>query len=344
MSTSIALPTAIEHLPRIQLTHAPTPLQEATRLAFTLNCSRIFVKRDDCTGLAGGGNKTRKLEFLMADALSHGADCIITTGAEQSNHCRQSAAAAARLGLECHLVLSTSQPRRPVGNHFLDLLLGARIHWSEKHRRTQTMVDLADDLRAYGKRPYTIPVGASNSLGAMGYVVAMFELQQQLNDMNLRIDRIVFATSSGGTHAGLVLGAALCGFEGKITGISIDQTPNGATDQPLPSQILDMMTQASALLELDLNFHSDDIDINYDYLGQGYGIVGKLEREAISLLATQEGILLGPIYTGRAMGALIDMIGRSRISSDEQVLFWHTGDDLALHAYTDDILPSKQQC
>ncbi|MGI9456442.1 MAG: pyridoxal-phosphate dependent enzyme, partial [Aeoliella sp.] len=193
-------------LPRVQLAHLPTPLEKLSRLSRVLGGQPLWIKRDDQTGLATGGNKTRKLEFLIADALARGSDCVMTAGGAQSNHCRQTAAAAARHGLECHLVLG-GEPGPVVGNLLLDQLLGAELHWVQKPARNAKMQSLADELAEKGRSPYVIPIGGSNAIGAVGYALAFHELGEQLAERGIEIDRVVFPTSSGGTQAGMVLGA-----------------------------------------------------------------------------------------------------------------------------------------
>jgi len=331
----------LERFPRVDLASVPTPMQELTRFSKLLGGPRIFVKREDLTGLAGGGNKTRKLEFLLGDALAKGADCLITAGGIQSNHCRQTAAAATKFGLQCHLVLGAVPPAIPSGNLFLDYLLGAEVHWTEKHLRNDKMASLAESLRAQGKSPYVIPIGGSNYIGALGYVKAMFEIQEQLDNVNLHIDHMIFATSSGGTQSGLALGAKLCRFKGKITGISIDQVPDEESDFHYRKFVLDILSDLAKALNVEEACKTDEITIDYDYLGDGYGVVGDLERDAIKALATSEGLLVGPVYTGRALGALIDYVKKGRISKNENVLFIHTGDDIVLHAYVDELLPDQ---
>jgi len=328
---------AIDKLARLRLAKLPTPLDEMPNLSKVLGGPRLLVKRDDLTGLATGGNKTRKLEFLIADALAQGCDTVITAGGGQSNHCRQTAAAAAIAGLECHLVLG-GEPQPPVGNLLLDKLLGATIHWTPKPQRNARMTALADDLRAAGRRPYVIPVGGSTSLGAVGYVAAMFELVQQLTERDDVVDHLLFATSSGGTQAGIVLGARLAGFSGKITAVSIDQRPDAQSDEKFLAGVCEIADGAAVLLGADQRMAVEDFVTNYDYLGAGYGVLGDLEREAIRLLARTEGILVGPVYTARAAGAMIDLVRRRAIAADETVLFWHTGDDAALHAYAKELV------
>ena len=327
----------MDEIGRMRLAALPTPLDDMVRLHFELGGPWLMVKRDDLTGLATGGNKTRKLEFLMADVLRTKSDCVITAGGPQSNHCRQTVAAANQLGVECHLVLG-GEPQPPVGNLLLDELLGAKIHWVPRSSRAACMAELAQTMEAEGKRPYVIPVGGSNSLGALGYVAAMFELVEQLAEEEIAVDHIVFATSSGGMQAGLVLGAKLANFSGRLTAISIDQVPDDQSDDKFLAEVCNVANGAAELLQTDVRLTVDDFNTNYDYLGAGYGVVGELERDAIRLLARTEGLLVGPVYTSRAAGAMIDLVRRGAFHPDETVLFWHTGDDVALHAYAKELL------
>jgi D-cysteine desulfhydrase len=331
------LPKAFERLPRLPLAKLPTPLDELVNLSCVLGGPRILVKRDDLTGLATGGNKTRKLEFLIADAKAQSADCVITAGGPQSNHCRQTAAACAIAGFQCHLVLGGG-PQPSLGNLLLDKLLGATIYWTPRHNRNHRMAELARQLESIGKQPYVIPVGGSNALGALGYVAATFELVEQLREQGRGPAHLVFATSSGGTQAGIVLGAKLAGFDGRITAISIDQTPDEQSGEKFLAEVCRVANLAAVQMETNQRLDVSDFPTNYDYLGAGYGVVGDLEREAIRLLARTEGLLVGPVYTGRAAGAMIDLIRQGYFNADETVLFWHTGDDAALHAYADDLL------
>lgn len=331
---------ALAAMPRQRLAKLPTPIDELANLTRQLGGPTLIVKRDDLTGLAGGGNKVRKLEFLVGDAIKQGADCLITVGGPQSNHCRQTAAAAALVGLPCHLVLG-GDPQPLIGNSLIDRLLGATIHWTPRAQRSATMAALADDLRRQGRRPYVIPVGGSTAVGALGYVAAMFELVDQLAQQGRAAPHLVFATSSGGTQAGIVLGARLAGFQGRVTAVSIDQTPDDqpagepakGNDEKFLAGVCAEANAAAALLGSDVRLTVADFATVYDYLGAGYGVVGDLERDAIKLFASIEGLLVGPVYTGRAAGAMIDMIRRGVFARDETVLFWHTGDDITLHAY-----------
>jgi len=312
-------------LPRIQLTPLPTPVEPLVRLSKVLAGPRIFIKRDDLTGLAGGGNKTRKLEFLVADALAKQADTLITLGAVQSNHCRQTAAAAARVGMRSILVLRGHAPAEPLGNLLLNRLLGAEIQWAGERTREEVMDEAVAAELAAGRNPYPIPLGGSNALGAAAYAAAMEELARQTTE---HFDRIVFASSSGGTHAGLAVGAVLTGFRGEVLGISVDEELAS-----LQNMVAGIATGVCSLLGDARTFRPGDIHANADYLGEGYAVMGLPEREAIDLFARLEGILVDPVYTGRAAAGMIGLIRRGLIGKDETVLFWHTGGIPALWAY-----------
>ncbi len=322
-----------ENLPRVPIAHLPTPLEEMPRLSEALGGPRLLVKRDDQTGLATGGNKARKLEFLLADALEKQADTIITAGAVQSNHARQTAAAAAKFGLRCCLVLSGQSPSRWTGNLLLDELLGAEIRWAGERDRAQMMEEVAEEMMRLGRRPYIIPVGGSNPVGTAGYVMAMLELVAQLEVRDLQLDRVIFPTGSGGTQAGLMVGAKALGFAGRIEGVSVS-----ATQDVLEARLEELVAETAASLGLDLSFADEDFIVHDDYLGEGYARMGPPEREAIRLAARTEGLLVGPVYTGRALAGLIDLIRRGIFGPDETVLFWHTGGTPALFAYADELL------
>lgn len=325
-----------KELPKKELGFFPTPLVELYRLSETLGGPRILMKRDDQTGLALGGNKTRKLEFLVGEALEQGCDTLITGGAAQSNHCRQTAAAAAASGLPCHLVLGGTPPEIVDGNLLLDYLLGANIHWSGEFRKGETIPEVAEQLEQDGFKPYVIPYGGSNATGAAGFVYAVAELQAQLNEMSVEVSHVLFASSSGGTQAGLVLGAYMFKKPFKLIGIGIEKGETG--EDSLETQIINIANSTAKRLKVDTQFSLEDITVRNDYIGKGYGIVGELERQAIRLTAKTEGILLDPVYTGRAMGGLIDMIKRSEISSNDTVLFWHTGGVPALFPYSAELI------
>lgn len=314
------------HLPRIPLAFLPTPLAPLPRLSASLGGPELWIKRDDQTGLAGGGNKTRKLEYLAAAARAEGAGTLITGGAPQSNHCRQTAAAAARLGLRAVLVLG-GPPVAATGNLLLDQLLGAELVWAGDEPRDRVMQATLERERAAGRKPYLIPYGGSNPIGASAYVAAVEELAAQLQTLDLPpFDRIVFASSSGGTHAGLALGARALDMPSQVLGISVDKP-----ELELKGEIVARLAgETAAFLGLDYTFGAADIQADAGYLGGGYGVMGAPEAEAIRLLARTEGILLDPVYTARAAAGLIDLIRSGAITRGERVLFWHTGGAPAL--------------
>jgi D-cysteine desulfhydrase len=320
---------------RLTLAFLPTPVEELHVLARTLGGPRILIKRDDLTGLALGGNKTRKLEFLLADALARKATVLVTAGAAQSNHCRQTAAAAAKSGLKCALVLGGEAPETPNGNLLLDGLLGAEVYWTAKERRVERMEVLAEELRGKGERPYVIPYGGSNGVGALGYYFAMAEALDQLGSLRIHPTAMLVASSSGGTQAGLVAGAKVAGYDGKIIGVSIDKEERGP--EPFEDEMTAIANATLAGAGSGERVTPEEFDVAYDYLGAGYGILGDPEREAIRLLARLEGVLLDPVYTARAMGGLIDMVRRGQISSADTVLFWHTGGAPSLFAYAPEL-------
>ncbi len=310
-------------LPRVNIAHLPTPIEPLPRLSQHLGGPELWIKRDDQTGLALGGNKTRKLEFLVADALLNKARTLITAGAAQSNHCRQTAAAAARFGFDCILVLAGGPPDRYSGNLVLDQVLGAEIVWMRDAPRELVLQETFEKAYGDGRQPYLIPYGGSNTLGAAAYALAVLELAKQ----NLNPDWIIVASSSGGTQAGMVLGAQIAGLTSKILGVSIDETAHD-----LKLRVSGLASETGALLGLNIKFHPDDILVVDDYLGGGYGVISQLERGAISLFAHHEGILLDPVYTGRAAGGIVDMIRSGYFQTGSAVLFWHTGGAPALFA------------
>jgi L-cysteate sulfo-lyase len=304
-----------------------------SRLGKYLGGPELYIKRDDQTGLATGGNKTRKLEFLLAEALAQDCDHLVTMGSAQSNHARQTAAAAARHGLGCSLVLSGEAPLRTTGNLLLDELLGAHLYWTNDRSRSEVMSEVVAELCAMGRRPYAIPLGGSNVIGATGYVLAMKELVEQLENQSINVDFVVVASSSGGTQAGMVVGAEVDGFRGQILGISIDHPA-----ESLKTHVAALATATATHLGLGTLSLAERVHVNDDYLGEGYAVVGELEREAIRVVAQREGILLDPVYTGRAMGGLIDLIRWGAFTRGQSVLFWHTGGTAALSAFASKLL------
>ncbi|MBW1636794.1 MAG: D-cysteine desulfhydrase family protein [Deltaproteobacteria bacterium] len=323
----------LDDLPRFHLAEFPTPIHSLESLTKKYQGPAIYMKRDDLTSLGMGGNKTRKLEFLIGEALKQKKKTLITAGGIQSNHCRLTAAAAKKADLHCHLVLNGNPPVIPNGNLLLDTLFGAEIHFCNREKRDKKLLEVTAELEKAGKKPYLIPVGGSNSIGSVGYVAGMLELARQLEELSLAPDAIIFATSSGGTQAGLTLGAEICGFKGNVLGISIDQVSAGS--DAFPPVLATITNETAARIGSDIRMTESDFSLNYDYLGAGYAMPGELEFNAIEDLALNEGILLGPVYTARAMGGLLDMIQKGFFTKDQTVLFWHTGGTPELFAWAD---------
>lgn len=317
---------------RLNFAALPTAIEEMPRLSKILGGPKLLIKRDDQTGLALGGNKTRKLEFLLGEAKEQGAKMLISGGAIQSNHCRQTAAAAAKFGLECVLILTGDNPEEPSANFLLDHLFGAKIITiKDRKDRDITIEKTFKEAEVQGKKPYLVPYGGSSAVGALSYAFAMEEFLKQ----NVKADFIVFGSSSGGTQAGLALGKKVFGFDGKVLGISIDESKEW-----LQNHVAKLASQASEKMGKKIDFRSDEILANDDYCKAGYGVFGKEEREAINLFATSEGILLDPVYSGRAAAGLIDLIRKGFFKKDETVLFWHTGGQVSLFAdkYSQDLI------
>jgi D-cysteine desulfhydrase family pyridoxal phosphate-dependent enzyme len=312
------------NISRINFAHLPTPIEAMPRLSDALGGPRLLVKRDDQTGLAFGGNKTRKLEFLVAEAREQGAKTLISGGALQSNHCRQTAAAAARFGFKCILVLTGDESEKPSGNLLLDEFFGAEIiHVAERKDRDRILQKTFDRAARQQMEPYLVPYGGSNATGALGYAFAMKELAEQ----NLHADWIVFATSSGGTHAGLLLGQRVFGYKGTVLGISVDES-----EEWLKQHVAELASLTSEKLGRRIEFTPDEVSANANYCSAGYGVLTQREREAIHLFATCEGLLLDPVYTGRAAAGMIDLIRTGFFKKDETLLFLHTGGQPALFA------------
>jgi L-cysteate sulfo-lyase len=304
------------------------------RLTRLLGGPTLYVKRDDCTGLATGGNKTRKLEFLIADALRASADTVITLGAVQSNHARQTAAAAAKLGLGCEILLErrvegTDADYEQTGNVFLDRLFGANLRYLPGGTDMDAAAEaLAEELRRAGRTPYIIPGGGSNPVGALGYVKCALELLTQANRTGLRIDYVVHATGSTGTQAGLVAGLEGCNTGIRVLGISVRRP------QPDQEEAVHHLAAATAdHLGVKTPISRDAVVVDADYVGPGYGMPTPEMVEAVGLTARHEGLLLDPVYSGKAMAGLIGLIGQGFFTSGQNVVFLHTGGATALFAY-----------
>ncbi|MDE9449929.1 D-cysteine desulfhydrase [Aliiroseovarius sp. Z3] len=320
--------------PRRFIAHLPTPLERLDRLTAELGGPEIWIKRDDCTGLSTGGNKTRKLEFLMAEAELQGAEMVMTQGATQSNHARQTAAFAAKLGMECHILLedrtgSDNHNYNYNGNVLLDHLHGAT---TEKRPggldMNAEMEAVADKLRADGKKVYTIPGGGSNPTGALGYVNCAFEMLAQANDRGLKLDHIVHATGSAGTQAGLIVGLKAMNAQIPLLGIGVRA--------PKPKQEENVYNLACATAE-KLGcagvVQREDVVANTDYVGEGYGIPTDSGIEAIQMFAELESILLDPVYSAKGAAGFIDLIRKGHFKKGERVVFLHTGGSAALFGY-----------
>ncbi|HSW09404.1 MAG TPA: D-cysteine desulfhydrase family protein [Bacillota bacterium] len=317
----------VEKPRRLELGFLPTPLQEAPRLARALGGPRVLLKRDDQTGLATGGNKARKLEYLLADAMDQKATAVVTVGGLQSNHCRMTAAACRRLGMEPYLLLNGTRPAVLEGNLLLDAIFGATLHFTpleDAAAMDRELAGLAERARADGHRPWVIPLGGSNSLGALGYVDALREL---LGQSAYPLDHVFVASGSGGTQAGLIAGTIGVSRPPLIHGVSVSRTLDMLV--PRVSQLA-----AETAVRLGLTPPPADRVLVYDgYIGPGYAMMTEACRDAIRLVARTEGILLDPVYTGKAMAGLIDLIRAGRFARDETVVFWHTGGVPALQVY-----------
>ncbi len=325
----------LSRFPRLHFAHLPTPLEPMERISKALGGPNLWIKRDDCTGLSSGGNKTRKLEFLMADAVAQGADTIITQGATQSNHARQTCAATAKLDLVCHILLEDrtgyhDEAYAHNGNVLLDQLHGASISLRPADSDMNAeMEQLAQQLRDDGKKPYIIPGGGSNEIGALGYVNAAFELTHQANERSLRIDHLVHATGSAGTQAGLVVG-----MEAMNTGIPVYGVSVRAPKQKQEENVHGLAQRTCKFMGLSPQLVArEKVVANSDYVGDGYGLPTNSMVEAVKMLATYEGILLDPVYSGKGFAGLIDLVRQGHFKQGENVVFLHTGGSVSLFAY-----------
>lgn len=308
----------------------PTPLQRMPRLSKALAGPNLFVKRDDMTDLAFGGNKVRKLEFLFHEAKKKGTDVVISTGAVQSNCACMVAVAARRLGMKPVLVLIGKEPEVSDGNLLLDKLLSAEIHFMDAYNTKveDLMNHLASEFRIEGHKPYIIPVGASVPLTVPGYALAMEELIDQFNALGEQIDYVVCACGTGGTQAGLIFGAKILNAKAKILGASVFAIKADAV-----KNISGLVNDAAELFGIDLSIDSNGVFVFDDYIKEGYGILNSDVANAVKLVAETEGIFLDPIYTGKAMGMLIDLIKKRYFKKDDNVVFFHTGGLPALFLY-----------
>lgn len=329
--TTAGATDTLDALPRVALALSPTPLHPLDRLREALGgrerVPRLLIKRDDLNGVALGGNKLRKLEFLLADALAQGADTLLTAGAAQSNHCRQTAAAGAMFGLETHLCLRGPEPEERTGNLILDDWLGAALHFAAPGENvSEFMAALASDLSAAGRRPYVIPIGGSNAVGAMGYVAAARELAGQCPEA----DYIVVATGSGGTQAGLEVGVRRAGLRGTVLGVGVAEPDTTSWQEDVASLANSVLARLGAS---DGALDPGNVVCPMDWMGPYYAAPTPAAESAIRRLARAEGIFLDPVYSAKAFAALLDWIAAARFAPTDTVVFWHTGGTPALFAH-----------
>jgi L-cysteate sulfo-lyase len=330
--------------PRVRIAHLPTPLEPMRRLSEALGGPEIWIKRDDCTGLSTGGNKARKLEFLMGEALARKADTVITHGATQSNHARQTAAAAARFGLSCHVLLENRTGfSRPDylenGNVLLDGLHGATIeHRPAGGDMNGELEVVANDLRKQNRSVYVIPGGGSNATGALGYANCALELVGQLNEMGMRCRCVVHATGSSGTQAGLLAGLRILNSPIEVLGIGV-RAPKDAQEQT----VFRLGSATAERIGVPEAVRREDVVANCDYIGEGYGIPTPAAIVAIRMVAELEGILLDPVYSGKGMAGLIDLVRKGRFGKAEKVVFLHTGGSAALFGYAGEFFSARKR-
>ena len=327
------MPKKLSEFPSVSLCHQPTPLEFMPRMSESLGGPRLWIKRDDCTGLATGGNKTRKLEFLIADAIEKGADMVVTQGAVQSNHVRQTAAAACKFGLDCHALLERRVPDRAddyetTGNVLFDQMFGTSLEFRPAglDMNAEAMA-VTEKLATAGRKPYFIPGGGSNEIGALGYVSCAFELLDQIKANNLDVGWIVLATGSAGTHAGMLAGLHAAGSTIPVMGISVRQ--------PEDKQIAAVHKLAVLTAEqlTDTPLGVEKVIVDDGYVGAGYGQPTQGTLDAINLIARREGLLFDPVYSGKGLAGMIGLAGQNFFESDKDVIFLHTGGAAALFAY-----------
>jgi D-cysteine desulfhydrase family pyridoxal phosphate-dependent enzyme len=310
--------------PRVELAHLPTPFEAMPRLTAALGGPPLYVKRDDCTGLALGGNKARKLEWLAAEARARGCDVLVTGGGPQSNHVRMTGATANRLGVACHVALAGDRPDPPSGNLLVDELLGIHLHYTgpaDYYELESAIEALAADLARDGHRPFAIPVGGASVTGVLAYADAADELRGQCRDAGISVGTVVVADGSGGTHAGLLAGF---GAAPAVLGVDVGTRPD--LDEVVPRLAGEAASRAGRPAP------PSRAVIDHDRFGAGYGALTNATVEAIQLAARLEGLVLDPVYTGKAMAGLVAAVREGRISGEDAVVFWHTGGAPALFA------------
>jgi L-cysteate sulfo-lyase len=331
--TAEELQRRVDRIPRVRILNLPTPLEKMPRLTSALNGSQLWIKREDCTGLAFGGNKERKAEFSLGDALSKKADIVVTVGPLQSNHSRATAAAATKLGLKVVLVITGEKPNSYDGNMLLINLLGAEIRFLEgktsRLAKIRFMQEIATDLKRKGHVPYVIPAGASYPPGAIAYVNAMLELLAQARKNGFKVDALIHAAGSGGTQAGLILANKALGSKVRVLGICAEPR----SKDHLTKETLEIAGGAARLLNLDVRVKPEDVILSEDYVGKAYEEPTPEALRAIRLVAQTEGILLDPVYTGRAMAGLTDLTRQGHFAKDDNIVFMHTGGTPTLFPY-----------
>lgn len=322
----------LEKFPRIKICSLPTPIEHLERLSNHLGMVNIYLKRDDLTGIAFGGNKNRKLEFLLADAQANGAEVVITEGAVTSNHCLQTAACAAKVGLDCHLILSDAFIGEEItGNLLLDYILEVKIHRVEtSDERKKKMLEVAKELEKGGKKPYIIPTGGSNKIGILGYVNFIKEIASQSQKMGIKFDTLVHGAGSAGTQAGILIGKKIYYPELEVFGISA-----GDSKEEIKSTTEILIKEFEVEHSLNLNVDKNEIIVLEGYFGEGYGIPSKELISIVKLVAQLEGVFLDPVYNGKAMIGLIDLIKNKKIKPNSNILFLHSGGGPAIFSYKD---------
>ena len=334
--TTDQLRAAATKLPRVKLAHLPTPLEDADRFAKKLGGPRVFLKRDDCTGLVMGGNKTRHNEFLLGEALKQNADVLVWGAGVQSNNCRQTAAACNKLGLECHLYLSRAAHNDDIqGNLLLDHLLGAKVTIIDTPigpELDDRLLAEAKKLRDAGRRPFVWNRVTGRPIAAVSYALCLAEVLDQMRAPGVEPTH-VYCAAAGATGAGLAIGKAILGWKGQVRLLCPIRWP-----WDTPKDLAEVANETAKLLGLPHRVTAADIDVRTDYMGPAYGVVTAGSREAMDLLARTEGVLLDPIYTGKAMAGLIDDARQKRLTSDDRAVFIHTGGTPAVFAYRDELL------
>ncbi len=323
----------LETLPRARVALLPTPLHPLRNMAQSLGMRALWLKRDDLTGISFGGNKTRKLEYVVGDALAEGADTLVTVGGVQSNHCRQTAAFAAAKSLRCILLLAGEEPQRPTGNVLLDRLFGAELKFYPGEpplALDRYLLGVVETLEDLGLHPYAIPAGAFMPLGVLAYAAAMQELVDQMQSVGVEFGRVVLAVGTGGTYAGLLLGAELLDLDIDIIGISVLRTADALTER-----IRDMLERVCSEYPEFATRVRRPITVTDSFLGPGYGVLDAPTRLAVRSFAATEGIVFDPVYTGRAAAGLVHMLSSGELDATVPTVFWHTGGQPALFAYDD---------